>query len=188
MQASSISTSHRRIVTSYRCQRSRRHQPDGLDVSGATLRDGSAKRTVRGKVTRTSFLAGLSMRFLKWMCVVAAAAVIAVGQLSVAQDPAAPRRIYLNEFRPATVLKVPEHHLKRAKYPVVNVHTHLGPLSAKEIDEQVAIMDEANIAAMVSLDGRVGPSFPEHYQMLTSRHADRFIVFVRMDYVGDGAK
>jgi predicted TIM-barrel fold metal-dependent hydrolase len=99
-----------------------------------------------------------------------------------------PRRIYLNEFRPATVLKVPEHQLTRAKFPVINVHTHLGPLSAKEIDEQVAIMDEANIAAMVSLDGRVGPKFSEHYQMLTGRHADRFIVFVRMDYIGDGEK
>jgi hypothetical protein len=95
-------------------------------------------------------------------------------------------RLYLDEFRPRSELKAPEHHLTRAKFPCVNVHTHPGKLSPAEIDEMVAVMDDANIAVSVSLDGRAGPAFATHYQALTSRHPDRFVVFVRMDYIGDG--
>jgi len=38
----------------------------------------------------------------------------------------------------------------------------------------------------VSLDGRAGAKFAAHYQKLTKRHPGRFVVFVRMDYIGDG--
>jgi hypothetical protein len=66
------------------------------------------------------------------------------------------------------------------------VHTHPGRLSDTEIDEMVAVMDAANIAASVSLDGEVGPKFAAHYAKTAGRHPGRFIVFARMDYVGDG--
>lgn len=97
-----------------------------------------------------------------------------------------PKRIYLDEFRPTSVLKAPEHLLMRAKFPCVNVHSHPGKLSAAELDDMVQVMDDANIAVSVSLDGRAGARFAEHYQSVTGRHRDRFVVFVRMDYIGDG--
>ncbi len=100
--------------------------------------------------------------------------------------PDRPRRIYLDEFRPTPVLKASEHILKRAKFPCVNVHSHPGKLSIEALDEMVKTMDAANIAVSVSLDGRAGPAFADHYQLLHKRHPDRFIVFVRMDYIGDG--
>jgi len=107
---------------------------------------------------------------------------------AIAQDdPVSSRRIYLDEFRPKAELKVTEHPLKRAKVPCVNVHSHPGKLSDAEIDEMVQVMDEANIAVSVSLDGRVG-IFAEHHQKLTRRHPGRFVVFLRMDYQGDGDK
>ena len=96
------------------------------------------------------------------------------------------RRIYLDEFRPASEIEAAEHILKRAKFPCVNVHTHPGRLTDKQIDEMVRVMDESNIAVSVSLDGRAGPNFSQHYEKLTKRHLGRFVVFVRMDYVGDG--
>lgn len=52
----------------------------------------------------------------------------------------------------------------------------------------VAVMDEANIAVSVSLDGKAGSRFAEHYHLLTQRHPERFAVFVRMDYQGSGLK
>ncbi len=100
--------------------------------------------------------------------------------------PERPRRIYLDEFRPTPVLKVKEHILQQSKFPCVNVHSHPGKLSVEEIDEMVKTMDAANIAVSVSLDGKAGPSFADHYQLLAKRHPNRFIVFVRMDYIGDG--
>jgi hypothetical protein len=97
-----------------------------------------------------------------------------------------PRRIYLDEFRPTPQLRTPEHLLTRAKFPCVNVHTHPAGLSDEELDEMVRVMDEANIAVSVSLDGRAGPAFAAHRQWLERRHPGRFVTFVRMDYVGDG--
>jgi predicted TIM-barrel fold metal-dependent hydrolase len=107
---------------------------------------------------------------------------------TTAQDSPEPLgRIYLDEFRPQAELKVPVHILKRARFPCVNVHSHPGKLSDAEIDEMVRVMDESNIAVSVSLDGRVG-SFARHHQKLTRRHPGRFVVFLRMDYQGDGDK
>ena len=96
------------------------------------------------------------------------------------------RRIYLDDFRPTAELKTSSQQLQRAKFPCVNVHTHPGRLSDGEIDEMVRVMDESNIAVSVSLDGRAGTGFAEHHRKLTSRHPGRFVVFVRMDYIGNG--
>jgi predicted TIM-barrel fold metal-dependent hydrolase/lysophospholipase L1-like esterase len=96
------------------------------------------------------------------------------------------RRLYLDEFRPKAQLRAPRHPLTRAKFPCVNVHFHPEKLSASELDEQIRVMDEANIAVSVSLDGRVGTKFSEHLSSLTARHPNRFVAFVRMDFVGDG--
>ena len=83
-------------------------------------------------------------------------------------------------------MKVPKHLLTRAKFPCVNVHSHPGRLSDEQIDEMVRVMDDANITVSVSLDGHAGPQFAEHYRMLTTKHPNRFVIFVRMDYTGDG--
>ena len=101
-------------------------------------------------------------------------------------QPTKPRRIYLDEFRPTSELKAPQHIVRRAKFPCVNVHTHPGRLTDAELDDMVRAMDESNIAVSVSLDGRSGAAFAEHHQNLKQRHPGRFVVFVRMDYIGNG--
>lgn len=106
----------------------------------------------------------------------------------LADEPAAPqpRRIFLDEFRPASELRTPATELHRAKFACVNVHTHPEKLTDAELDDMVAAMNTGNIAVCVSLDGRVGNRGLSHLQRLESRHPGRFVVFVRMDYVGDG--
>lgn len=96
------------------------------------------------------------------------------------------RRLYLDEFRPRSELRAAQHIVRQARFPCVNVHTHPGGLSDEQIDEMVRVMDAANIAVSVSLDGRTGARLSEHLHRLTARHPNRFVVFVRMDYVGDG--
>ncbi|VAX39381.1 hypothetical protein MNBD_PLANCTO02-84 [hydrothermal vent metagenome] len=109
-------------------------------------------------------------------------------QVNSANAPPKPRRIYLDEFRPTPQLKVSKHVLKKAKFPTVNVHTHPFKLTDKELDAMVRAMDESNIAVSVSLDGQAGAKFPEHFQRLKKRHPGRFVVFVRMDYIGNGQR
>lgn len=106
------------------------------------------------------------------------------------QDTTAPeqhRRIYLDEFRPTPMLKSPEYLLTRAKFPCVNVHSHPGRLSRAELDEMVKVMDDANIAVSVSLDGGYGGhNFADHSYQLMQAWPDRFVVFLWLGFVGDG--
>ncbi|SFI25163.1 Predicted metal-dependent hydrolase, TIM-barrel fold [Planctomicrobium piriforme] len=111
---------------------------------------------------------------------------------AVAEEPATaekPQRLYLDEFRPTASLKGDEHLLTRAKFPCVNVHSHPGKLTPRELDEMVRVMDESNIAVSVSLDGGFnGAKFIDHFYTLTQLHPNRFVVFQRIDYVGDGLR
>lgn len=108
------------------------------------------------------------------------------GVLLPADEP--PKRLYLDEFRPEPELKAPVQNPAVAKFPCINVHTHPYTLSDADLEEMVRAMDASNIAMSVSLDGRPGARFPEHFERLTKKYPGRFIVFVQMDYLGDGRK
>lgn len=99
------------------------------------------------------------------------------------------RPLALDRFRPQPMLVVPKHPLKRAKFPVVDVHMHPRIRyhhSAELLDEYVKIMDEQNIAVSVSLDGQLGDELEEHSRYLWSGYEDRFAIFTNIDFQGDG--
>ena len=76
-----------------------------------------------------------------------------LGTSSRGQEKAsdAPRRLLLDEFRPKPQLRAPRQRITRAKFPCVNVHFHPEKLTASQLDEQVRVMDEGNVAVSVSL-------------------------------------
>jgi predicted TIM-barrel fold metal-dependent hydrolase len=99
------------------------------------------------------------------------------------------RNLLLENFRPRPLLKVAEHPLTRAKFPVVDVHTHFRHKfhgSAEELATWVALMDRNNIAVCVSLDGQWGDHFDEHAKLLWAKHRDRFAIFANIDWQGSG--
>lgn len=102
------------------------------------------------------------------------------------EEPDSARRLFLDEFRPQHELRVPEHWLLKAKFPCVNVHTHPDQLSDAEIAEMVRVMDESNVAVSVSLDGEAGPRLVEQLHRFRDTYPGRFVIFVRMNFVGDG--
>jgi predicted TIM-barrel fold metal-dependent hydrolase len=99
------------------------------------------------------------------------------------------RPLALDQFRPRSMLKVAEHPLTQARFPVVDVHFHgrvkLPPTTAA-LDDYVAIMDEQNIAVSVSLDGNLGEEIDEHLRFLNEKHPGRFVVFANIDWQGAG--
>ena len=91
-------------------------------------------------------------------------------------------------YRPRVLIKAEEHALPRAKFPVVDVHTHLRirtKHSPEQLDEFVKVMDRNQIAVCVSLDGGLGDALTEHLDYL-KKHAHRFVVFANIDWRGDG--
>ena len=95
----------------------------------------------------------------------------------------------LGEFTPVSKLRVEEHLLTRAKFPVIDVHVHPRirlHSSPDALDEYVRIMDAQNIAVSVSLDGGWGDSLTEHRTYLNAKHGNRFVYFANIDWQGSG--
>ncbi|HWA97398.1 MAG TPA: amidohydrolase family protein [Pirellulales bacterium] len=99
------------------------------------------------------------------------------------------RDLALDQFRPKTMLRVEQHLLPRAKFPVVDVHVHPRIRfhhSPEALDNFVKLMDEQNIAGCVSLDGGLGEALAEHQKYLWTKYRDRFVIFANIDWQGDG--
>jgi predicted TIM-barrel fold metal-dependent hydrolase len=99
------------------------------------------------------------------------------------------RNLLLENFRPRSLLKVTEHSLVRAKFSVVDMHTHFRHKfhgSAAELAAWVALMDRNNIAVSVSLDGQWGELLDEHAKLLWTKYRDRFAIFANIDWQGAG--
>ena len=99
------------------------------------------------------------------------------------------RELLLDRFRPVPQLKVKEHPLKRAKFPVVDVHVHPRIRlrhSPEELDQFVRVMDQQNVSVCVSLDGGMGEAFDEHAKYLWTKYRNRFVIFANIDWQGDG--
>jgi predicted TIM-barrel fold metal-dependent hydrolase len=122
-----------------------------------------------------------------WCCGLLPALLLAQGPPPL--DGSEGRNLLLESFRPRPMLKVEEHQLRRAKFPVVDVHTHFHHKfhgSAEELDAWVKLMDRNNIAVCVSLDGQWGELLDEHAKLLWSKHKDRFAIFANIDWRGSG--
>ncbi len=107
------------------------------------------------------------------------------------QDGREGRELLLRLYRPKSTLKVKAHHLARAKFPVVDVHTHFRYRlrhSEEELVQFVDLMDRHNIAVCVSLDGKLGDDLDEHIKYLWTKYRDRFVIFANVDWQGDGEK
>ena len=116
--------------------------------------------------------------------------------IAAAQDSPPPldgregRELSLRLFRPQTTLKVEHHLLQRAKFPVIDVHTHFRYRlrhSPEQLKQFVQLMDRHNISLCVSMDGKLGDDLQDHLDYLAP-YADRFAVFANLDWQGDGQK
>ncbi len=100
------------------------------------------------------------------------------------------RELLLKNFRPQTTLRVHQTPLERAKFPVVDLHTHFRYRfrhSPEQLDAFVELMDRNNIAVCVSLDGQLGDDFREHSKYLWDKYPNRFMIFANINWRGDGA-
>jgi predicted TIM-barrel fold metal-dependent hydrolase len=110
----------------------------------------------------------------------------AMAATAIAQD------LPLPQYEPKSMLHVPEHKVPRAKFPVIDIHTHLswndglggsGKISFPMKPEEVlAVMDRKNIRTMVNLTGGYGPALEKAIATLHKPHPDRFIVFTEPWY------
>ena len=102
------------------------------------------------------------------------------------------------QYNPISTLVVPEHPLKRAKFPFIDIHSHQWNVSQETVHRLVREMDEINMAVMVNLSGRGfsrGNNDVETqeymYGMIRRFNGvapGRFIVFTNLSFNGFGSK
>ena len=89
----------------------------------------------------------------------------------------------LNDFNPVSVYKVPQTRVDRARFPVIDLHSHPYAKSQEQLKKWVQTMDEVGIDKTVILTYATGAEFDSLFQVY-SQYQDRFILFCGFDYTG----
>ena len=116
-----------------------------------------------------------------------------------ADDPEskkAPTPLDLSQYEPKSMLQVHETHVERAKFPVIDFHTHIS-VSAKadkgvavspdrqylgSPQECLAVMDRKNIKIMVNLTGGYEKGLAEAVGKYDRAYPGRFLTFTEPSY------
>jgi uncharacterized protein len=73
------------------------------------------------------------------------------------------QQMNMESYHPKSTLIVPEHLVKKAKYPFVDVHNHQWDMPDQDLKALLSDMDRLNMVAMVNLSGRGGDIFHDDY-------------------------
>lgn len=92
----------------------------------------------------------------------------------------------IREYKPKSTLVVPGHPRPRAKFPVIDIHSHQRtPIAPADFDRVVAAMDQQNLRVLVNLSGGSGERLRQGLDAIrTSPHADRMVLFANVDFSG----
>lgn len=127
-----------------------------------------------------------------WLAAAAAglAAPMAAMKTSVAetreQSPSTPLPLPLDQFEPGSMLHVRETRVDRARFPVIDIHTHLTfagdekPEDVKVLapaSELLPVMDRRNVRMMVNLTGGRGAGVTQAVGTFDRAHPGRFLTF-----------
>jgi len=104
----------------------------------------------------------------------------------------------IEEYDPISTLVVPEHNVTRAKFPLIDIHSHHWNSRESYIDSVVADMDSLNVAMLVNLSGRgldmlMYPDksdfekegkFLREWLKSSAKYPDRFVTFTNINLSG----
>jgi len=81
------------------------------------------------------------------------------------------------DYRPKTSLVAEQHPVPKARFPVVDIHSHTGP-TPETIQTLVTQMDALNVRVLNNLSGEFGAALKQRVDYIRSTpYADRFTVF-----------
>ncbi len=103
-----------------------------------------------------------------------------------AKDADTNKTILLKDFNPRPMVHVRAHELQRARFPVIDVHTHLNDargIGDREDPAQVVkMMDRDNIKTIVILTGGWGNELQKIVDQMVKPYPGRFMVFTQLDW------
>ena len=90
----------------------------------------------------------------------------------------------IRQYKPKSTLVVPQHPVPRAKFPVIDIHSHQPtPISEAEFETLVKSMDPLNLQVLVNATGASGDRLVRSVAALrASRFKDRMVQFATIDF------
>ena len=119
------------------------------------------------------------------LAVVAAAVIAAQAQRDRAQRAGEPA-LTVEDYTPRSTLVVDANPVLRARFPVIDVHSHHRPgFSAGRLDAIAGEMDTLNLAVLVNLSGGSGATLERCVDTIArSRRPRRMVCFANLDFRG----
>lgn len=87
----------------------------------------------------------------------------------------------LGEFQPQSMLATPEHHIERARFPVIDYHNHL---DSAEPGDALRVMDACGVEKIVNITMKTGDAALRMIDKFRSADAQRFATIGWMDWSG----
>ena len=103
--------------------------------------------------------------------------------VSTAKKAASPETLLLKDYRPQSIYKIPVTEIAKAKFPIIDMHSHPYAKTAAEIDEWVRNMDEVGIEKTMILTMSTGAAFDE-IQRKYAKYPERFEMWCGFDLSG----
>ncbi len=105
------------------------------------------------------------------------------GTVAQVKEMHSPETILLKDYRPKSIYKIPVTQIDKAKFPIIDMHSHPYAKTAKEIEEWVKNMDEVGVQKTVILTMATGAEFDEIYRKY-SKYPERFEMWCGFDLTG----
>lgn len=133
-------------------------------------------------------------KFSRRRLLISATGAAAIGSRLSAFQGQVSGKLPLDEYQPKSVLQVAEHPVARARFPVIDVHTHLtmpsrtGPANedpralSERLDQVIRAMDELNLRTLVNLTGGTGDVLERNIVDLQQKYKGRFLVCAEPSY------
>ena len=96
---------------------------------------------------------------------------------------ASPETLLLKDYRPKSIYKIPVTEIAKAKFPVIDMHSHPYAKTEAEIDDWVRNMDEVGIEKTMILTMSTGAAFDE-IQRKYAKYPERFEMWCGFDFTG----
>src|SRR5581483_5703802 len=174
----------------------RRSMRPGIGLHACGLREQKKRGKEMGHISRRAMLASAGLGAMAAGIPAgwgeeSSASGAAGGEAATGQSPLA-----LAEYEPQSMLHVKKTHIEKARYPVIDFHTHITE-SAHEVkgvavgearafngqpQELLPVMDRRNLRALVNLTGGFGAGLRDSVSKLDRSHDGRFYSMTEPSY------
>jgi predicted TIM-barrel fold metal-dependent hydrolase len=95
----------------------------------------------------------------------------------------APDQMLLRDYHPRSIYNIPQTRVERARFPVIDVHSHDYARTQTNVDAWVRTMDDVGLEKTIILSGQTGTNFDATVAKYGNHH-QRFSVWCGIDYTG----